>query len=219
MDSIAVLISGSGSNLQALFDAQDAGELGSVHVNLVVSDRADAYGLQRALKRGVAAAHVPLPSAPAGTARRAVRAAWEERLATVVTAFQPDLVVLAGFMRILSPIFLQHFPDQVINQHPALLPADGGETVLTSTGLHIPALRGAHVVPDALRLGLSITGCTVHRVTPRVDDGPILAQAEVPILPDDDESSLHERIKIAERQLIVQVVRELATSSSPAAQG
>lgn len=213
MYTITVLISGSGSNLQALFDAQDSGDLGDAVVNLVVSDRADAYGLQRALGRGVAAAYVPLPPLPKGGNRSAMRSAWEDRLATMIAVFNPDLVVLAGFMRILSQTFLQHFPDQVINQHPAILPADGGDTVRTSTGLHIPALRGAHVVPDALRLGLPVTGCTVHRVTPRVDDGPILAQAEVPILPDDSVETLHERIKVEERRLIVQVVRELALSA------
>jgi phosphoribosylglycinamide formyltransferase-1 len=209
--TVAVLISGSGSNLQALFDAQDAGELGGAEVGLVVSDRGDAYGLQRALARSVAAAHVPLPAAPAGPARQAARTGWERRLASVVATFTPDLVALAGFMKILSPAFLQHFPGRVINQHPALLPADGGDTVTTSSGLVIPALRGAHVVPDALRRGLAVTGCTIHRVTPRVDDGPILASAEVPILPGDDEASLHERIKAHERRMIVEVVRDLAT--------
>jgi len=209
--TVAVLISGSGSNLQALFDAQDAGGLGGAEVSLVISDRGDAYGLQRALSRGVAAAHVPLPAAPSGSARHAARAAWEQRLARVVAAFTPDLVVLAGFMRILSPNFLQHFSNRVINLHPALLPADGGDTVVTSSGLIIPALRGAHVVTDAMRLGMPVTGCTIHRVTPRVDDGPILASAEIPVLPDDDEASLHERIKAHERRMIVQVVRDLAT--------
>ena len=211
MYTVAVLISGSGSNLQALFDAQDAGGLGGAEVSLVISDRGDAYGLQRALSRGVAAAHVPLPAAPSGSARHAARAAWEQRLARVVAAFTPDLVVLAGFMRILSPDFLHHFSNRVINLHPALLPADGGDTVVTSSGLIIPALRGAHVVTDAMRLGMPVTGCTIHRVTPRVDDGPILASAEIPVLPDDDEASLHERIKAHERRMIVQVVRDLAT--------
>ncbi len=211
MYTVAVLISGSGSNLQALFDAQDAGGLGGAEVSLVISDRGDAYGLQRALSRGVAAAHVPLPAAPSGSARHAARAAWEQRLARVVAAFTPDLVVLAGFMRILSPDFLQHFSNRVINLHPALLPADGGDTVVTSSGLIIPALRGAHVVTDAMRLGMPVTGCTIHRVTPRVDDGPILASAEIPVLPDDDDASLHERIKAHERRMIVQVVRDLAT--------
>jgi phosphoribosylglycinamide formyltransferase-1 len=211
---IVVLISGSGSNLQALLSAQEAGELGGAEVGLVASDRADAYGLQRALARGIAAAHIPLPAAPPGPPRAAARAGWEQRLAAVVAAFSPDLVVLAGFMRILSPAFLQHFPGRVINQHPALLPDDGGDTVLTSSGLRIPALRGAHVVPAALAQGLPVTGCTIHRVTPRVDDGPILARAEVPILPDDSEASLHERIKAEERRLIVAVVRDLALGAA-----
>jgi len=203
---IAVLVSGSGSNLQALLDAQQAGDLGDAEIVLVVSDRADAYGLQRALKRRVAAAFIPLrhPRDPA------VRAAWERRLADVVAAFAPDLIVLAGFMRVLSPVFLDRFPNRVINQHPALLPDDSGDTFVTSRGIVIPALRGAHVVADAIRLGLPVTGCTIHRVTPAVDDGPVLARAEVPVLPGDDEATLHERIKDVEHRLIVEVVARLA---------
>lgn len=202
---IAVLISGSGSNLQALLDAQAAGELGA-EVVLVAGDRGDAYGLQRALQRNIATACVPLkrPREPV------VRAAWERRLADVVAAFAPDLVILSGFMRVLSAHFLDCFPNRVINQHPALLPDDGGDTVRTSSGLELPALRGAHVVADALRRGLPVTGCTVHRATPSVDDGPILARAEVPVVPGDSEETLHERIKVEERRLIVQIVRELA---------
>jgi phosphoribosylglycinamide formyltransferase-1 len=207
---IAVLLSGSGSNLQALLDAQQEGALGGAEVALVVSDRADAYGLQRALQSRVPTACVPLPPSKPGPQRLAVRNVWEQQLARVVAAFSPDLLLLAGFMRILSAEFLAHFPDKVINQHPALLPDDGGPTVLSPSGQTIPALRGAHVVADALRLGLPVTGCTIHRVTPRVDDGPILARAEVPILPDDDEATLHERIKAEERRLVVEVVRGLA---------
>ncbi|WP_298815065.1 phosphoribosylglycinamide formyltransferase [Chloroflexus sp.] len=203
MPAIAVLLSGSGSNLQALLDAQAAGELAG-EVTLVVSDRAQAYGLQRALNAGIAAAYVPL-----ATPRGPLRQQWEERLAGVIAAFEPDLIVLAGFMRVLSARFLERFPDRVINQHPALLPNDGGDTVTTSSGIVIPALRGAHVVADALRLGLPVTGCTIHRVTPRVDDGPILARAEVPILPDDTVETLHERIKAVERRLIVATVNRL----------
>lgn len=202
---IAVLLSGSGSNLQALLDAQAEGALGA-EIALVVSDRADAYGLQRALRYGVATAFVPLRRPRSATAR----AAWEHCLADVVAAFAPRLVLLSGFMRVLSPVFLDRFPDRVINQHPALLPDDGGATFTTSGGITIPALRGAHVVADALRLGLPITGCTIHRVTPAVDDGPVLARAEVPVLPADDETALHERIKAVERRLIVEVVARLA---------
>lgn len=209
MYQVAVLLSGSGSNLQALLDAEAAGELGA-RLCLVVADRAAAYGLQRALAHGVAAAHIPLPKAPPGRERDAVRAAWEQRLAGVVATFTPDLVLLAGFMRVLSPVFLNLFPGRVINQHPALLPDDGGPTFTTSAGLVIPALRGVHVVRDALAQNLPITGCTIHRVTPRVDDGPILARAEVPVLPYDTEETLHERIKAEERRMIVEVVRGLA---------
>ena len=203
MPNIVVLLSGSGSNLQALLDAQAHGELAG-EVVLVVSDRAQAYGLQRALQAGIAAAHIPL-LAPRGPLRQQ----WEQRLAGVVACFEPDLIVLAGFMRVLSASFLERFPERVINQHPALLPDDGGDTVTTSSGLVIPALRGAHVVADALRFRLPVTGCTIHRVTPRVDDGPILARAEVPILPDDTVESLHERIKAVERRLIVATVNRL----------
>jgi phosphoribosylglycinamide formyltransferase 1 len=210
MFAVAVLLSGSGSNLQALLDAEAAGELGAARVGLVVSDRAEAYGLQRALARRIAAAHVPLPAAPAGAARAATRLNWERRLAAVVRAFTPDLVVLAGFMRVLSPAFLDHFPDRVINQHPALLPDDGGDSYSTAAGLRIPALRGAHVVPEALALGLPITGCTIHRVTARVDDGPVLARVEVPIEPGDSAATLHERIKHEERRMIVEVVAALS---------
>jgi len=202
---VAVLLSGSGSNLQALLDAQAQGMLGA-EIVLVAGDRADAYGLQRALRHGVATAFVPLHH-PRDSA---VRAEWERRLADVTAAFTPDLIVLAGFMRVLSSVFLDRFPNRVINQHPALLPDDGGDTFVTSRGIVIPVLRGAHVVAAALRLGLPITGCTIHRVTPAVDDGPVLARAEVPVLPADDETALHERIKAVERRLIVEVVARLA---------
>src|SRR6476661_8452259 len=154
--SVAVLLSGSGSNLQALLDAQAAGSLGA-EVGLVMSDRADAYGLQRALRHTIPSAFVPLPRV-AGTpeARAAVRADWERRLLGVLNAFTYDLVLLSGFMRVLSADFLAGCRAPVINQHPALLPdpgrpfdassAHGGDTVTTSSGIVIPALRGAHVV-------------------------------------------------------------------------
>jgi phosphoribosylglycinamide formyltransferase 1 len=206
---VAVLLSGSGTNLQALFDAQDAGEL-AAEVALVASDRADAYGLRRASDRGIAAAFVPLARPVAQHERAPARAAWESRLAAVVAAFEPDLVLLSGFMRVLSARFLERFPGRVINQHPALLPDGGGDVVTTADGVVIPALRGAHVVADALRLGLPVTGCTIHRVTPLVDDGPVLAAAEVPVLPGDDEATLHERIKAQERRLVVEVIGRLS---------
>jgi phosphoribosylglycinamide formyltransferase-1 len=203
---VAVLLSGSGSNLQALLDARRQGLL-EVEVAAVLTERPDAFGLQRALQAGLPAVCLPLEQARLPAARLA----WEERLATATALFEPDLVLLSGFMRVLSPAFLERFPHQVINQHPALLP-DGGDTFITAGGLCIPALRGAHVVADALRLGLPVTGCTVHWVTPAVDDGPVLARAEVPILAGDDVEALHERIKQAERPLIVAVLKQLAAA-------
>jgi phosphoribosylglycinamide formyltransferase-1 len=200
---VAVLLSGGGSNLQALLDARSDGVLGA-EIALVLSDRADAYGLQRALRHNIPAAFVPLARP---------RAAWEQRLLAVLNAFDYDLVLLSGFMRVLSAAFLDSCRAAVINQHPALLPENGGDTVTTG-GLAIPALRGAHVVADALRLGLPITGCTIHRVTPAVDDGPVLARAEVPILPGDDEAALHERIKVQEHRLVVEVVARLARQAA-----
>ena len=203
---LAVLLSGSGSNLQALLDAQAVGTLVNVEIVLVLADRTDAYGVQRALQHGIATAVVPLQRPRNARAR----AEWEERLAAIVAAFAPDLLLLSGFMRVLSPQFLARFPGCIINQHPALLPDASADTVITSTGMVIPALRGAHVVADAMRLRLPVTGCTVHYVTVTVDDGPILARTEVPVLPNDDEATLHERIKIAERRLVVEVMQGLA---------
>src|SRR5262245_64970683 len=217
--AVAVLLSGSGSNLQALIDAIEEGAL-DARIALVLADRADAYGLQRALQHALPAAFVPLVHrAGPAEARALARAAWERRLLAVLNAFEYDLVLLSGFMRVLSADFLASCRAPVINQHPALLPdpgrafdaaqGGGGDTVTTSAGI-IPALRGAHVVAEALRRGLPVTGCTIHRVTPAVDDGPVLASAEVPILPGDDEAALHERIKIEERRLLVEVVGRLA---------
>jgi phosphoribosylglycinamide formyltransferase-1 len=206
---LLVLLSGSGSNLQALLDARHTGEL-DVDIALVMSDRADAYGLQRALGNGIPAAFVPLPrAAGSAEARAAARAAWERRLLAVLNAFDYDLVLLSGFMRVLSAEFLAGCRAPVINQHPALLPDNGGGLVTTADGRVVPALRGAHVVADALRLGLPVTGCTIHHVTPAVDDGPVLARAEVPVLPGDDSSTLHERIKVVERRLLIEVVARL----------
>jgi phosphoribosylglycinamide formyltransferase-1 len=207
MTRVITLLSGSGSNLQALIDAKEAGQLGNAELTAVLSDRADAYGLQRALQHNISIVCIPLTR----PRHSATRSAWEEQFAAVAAAFQPDLVVLAGFMRVFSPIFLDRFPNRIINQHPALLPDDEGPTYTTSDGSTIPALRGAHVVPDALKAGLHVTGCTIHYVTPKLDAGPVLARREVAIQPDDSEESLHERIKVVERQLLVEVVRQLAS--------
>ncbi len=123
------------------------------------------------------------------------RSAWDQALADAVDAHQPDLVVSAGFMKIVGPRFLERFGGRFINTHPALL----------------PAFPGAHGVRDALAYGAKVTGCTVHLVDGGVDTGPILAQEAVDVLPGDDEATLHERIKIVERRLLAEVIAAVAT--------
>jgi phosphoribosylglycinamide formyltransferase-1 len=199
--TVAVLVSGSGSNLQALLDDQHG-----YTITMVLADRTTAYGVQRALGANVATACVPIDR----PRDQHVRRVWEDRIAAVLDVWQPDLIVMAGWMRVMGAPFIDHFAGRIINQHPALLPDEPIDTYETLSGHTIPAIRGAHAVRDALRLHLPITGCTVHWVTPAVDAGPVLARAEVPIMPDDDEATLHERIKAREQRLIVDVVRRLA---------
>lgn len=202
---VAVLVSGSGSNLQSLLDDQHG-----YTITLVLADRSAAYGVQRALQANVAMACVPLDRPRDQHARRA----WEDRVAAVLDVWQPDLIVMAGWMRVMSASFIDRFAGRIINQHPALLPDEPVDTYHTASGHTLPAIRGAHAVRDALQLHLPITGCTVHWVTPAVDAGPVLARAEVSILPDDDETTLHERIKAQEQRLIVDVVRRLAQNNT-----
>ena len=123
------------------------------------------------------------------------RSAWDVAITDATDAFSPDIVVSAGFMKILGPEFLSRFPGRVLNTHPALL----------------PAFPGAHAVRDALAYGVRLTGCTVHLVDAGTDTGPIVAQQAVPVLDGDDESTLHERIKVIERELLVDVVAAMAT--------
>jgi phosphoribosylglycinamide formyltransferase 1 len=197
---IAVLASGSGTNLQALLDAIACGAL-DAKVVVVVSDRAGAGALRRATAAGVPAVSLPLSDRH----DRVVRQAYDRRLAEVLHAFEPDLIVLAGWMLILTAEFLDAFPEQVVNVHPALLPDDGGIEVLTSHGC-LPALRGSRAVRDALKQRLPATGATVHYVTTTVDSGPVILREEVPVLPDDDEIRLHERIKAVEHRLLPRAV-------------
>ncbi len=182
---LVVLASGAGTLLQALLDAQRApGFPGAVVA--VFSDRADAQALVRGRRHGVAGEVVAM-------ADFVDRGAWDRALADEVAAHRPDLVVLAGFMKILGPAFLNRFPGRVINTHPGLL----------------PAYPGAHAVRDALEAGTSITGASVILVDEGVDTGAVLAYTAVPVLDGDDEASLHERIKVVEREMLVRVVSEL----------
>jgi phosphoribosylglycinamide formyltransferase-1 len=198
---IAVLVSGSGTNLQALIDAIASHKLTGVEIVLVVSNKANAQGLQRALHHKLTALYLPWKD----------RLQAEAMLTELLRLFRVDLVVLAGWMRIFSPEFITQFPRRIINLHPALLPDDGhGDTYTTSSGAVIPVFRGLHVVRRALEAGLSVTGSTVHYVTPEVDAGPAISHAEVPVYASDTEDTLHERIKRVEHCLIVDAVRRIA---------
>ncbi|WP_197702425.1 phosphoribosylglycinamide formyltransferase [Corynebacterium suranareeae] len=179
--TIVVLASGTGTLLQALIEAQ-----GSYSIVGVVSD-VKCPALAKATDAGIKTAVVPLGSD---------RAQWNLELADAVAEHDPDLVVSAGFMKILGEGFLAKFPSRIINTHPALL----------------PSFPGAHAVRDALAYGVKVSGSTVHLVDAGVDTGPIIAQRAVQVEVDDDESSLHERIKQVERKLIVEVLNSVEFS-------
>ncbi|MET9695761.1 phosphoribosylglycinamide formyltransferase [Streptomyces sp. NPDC006529] len=180
---LVVLVSGSGTNLQALLDAVDLG----AEVVAVGADRENIVGLERAEKAGI-------PTFVCPVKQYADRAEWDAALTEATAAFAPDLVVSAGFMKIVGERFIDRFGGRFINTHPALL----------------PAFPGAHGVRDALAYGAKVTGCTVHFVDSGVDTGPIIAQGVVEIRDEDDEAALHERIKEVERTLLVDVVGRLA---------
>jgi phosphoribosylglycinamide formyltransferase 1 len=182
---IVVLVSGTGSNLQAVIDAVKDGSL-DVEIAAVGADRPGTYGIERSAAAGIPTFVVDFKAYPD-------RAAWNAALTEAVAAFAPDAVVSSGFMRIVSADFIEAFGGKYLNTHPALL----------------PAFPGAHPVRDALEYGVHLTGCTVHFVDSGVDTGPIVAQQAVPVLPGDDEDSLHERIKAAERPLLTRTVGRL----------
>ena len=181
---VVVLLSGSGSLCAALLAATDDPAYPATVV-AVGSDR-PAEGLEHARRRGLPTFVQPLREHPD-------RATWDRALAAAIAAHQPDLVVSAGFLKIVGPAVLAAFGGRLVNTHPALL----------------PAFPGAHAVRDALAAGVPVSGATVHLVDAGVDTGPVLAQREVPVRPDDDEGRLHERIKIVERELLVETVARL----------
>jgi phosphoribosylglycinamide formyltransferase-1 len=182
---LVVLVSGAGTLLQALLDAGDDPAY-PARVVAVGADRESTEGLARAAGAG-------LPTFICRLSDHADRAVWNAALLAAVAEHRPDLVVTAGFMKVLSPDFLSGVGAPVVNSHPALL----------------PSFPGAHAVRDALAHGVKVTGCTVHLVDTGVDTGPVLAQCAVPVTAGDSESVLHERIKIEERRLLVATVAAL----------
>ncbi|WP_296664692.1 phosphoribosylglycinamide formyltransferase [Demequina sp.] len=183
---VVVLASGAGSTLRALLEAAAEESYGARVVG-VVTDQADAGALDIAREAGIATAVVRLPDF-------ADRHQWDQALARTIASFTPDLVLLAGFMRIVGRPCLERFGGRMINTHPALL----------------PAYPGAHAVSDALAGGARVTGCTVMIVDAGVDTGPIVAQAAVEVRDDDNEHTLHERIKGVERELVATTLGRMA---------
>lgn len=186
---LVVLVSGSGSNLQALLDeiATKGADAYGARIVAVGADRDGIEGLARAERAGV-------PTFVRRVKDYATREEWDAALAEAVAAHRPDLVVSAGFMKIVGKEFLARYGGRFVNTHPALL----------------PSFPGAHGVREALAYGVKVTGCTVHFVDDGVDTGPIIAQGVVEVRDEDDESALHERIKEVERRLLVEVVGRLA---------
>ena len=186
MKNIVILISGRGSNMEALIAARDAGTL-PVNIAAVISNRPEALGLETAQRAGITAHFIDHKGF-------ASREAFDAALAECIDQFAPDLVVLAGFMRILTPGFVRRYEGRLLNIHPSLL----------------PSFPGLHTHQRALDEGVRIHGCTVHFVTAELDHGPVVIQAAVPVIDGDDEASLAARILVQEHRIYPQAVRWFA---------
>jgi phosphoribosylglycinamide formyltransferase-1 len=183
---LGVLVSGNGTNLQAILDAVGRGAL-DARVRLVISNQPDAFALERARKAGV-------PAVSISHKAYATREAFDEAMLASLREHGVEWVVLAGFMRVLTPGFLRAWGGRVINIHPALL----------------PSFPGVNAVRQAISHGVKVTGCTVHFVDDGVDSGKIIAQRAVPVLDGDDEASLGARVHAAEHELFVSVLADIA---------
>ncbi len=186
---LAVLVSGSGSNLQSIIDHIESGKL-SAEIKVVISNVPGALALERARNHNI-------PAVTISHRNFQTREAFEAEMVAIINTYQADLVVLAGFMRVLSPFFIRSFPRKIINIHPALL----------------PSFPGVHSQKQALEYGVRFSGCTVHFVDEGVDTGPIIIQAAVPVYQDDTESLLTERILREEHRILPQAIALYAAGS------
>ena len=180
---LGVLISGSGTNLQAIIDAIEEKRLDAA-IRVVVSNREDAFGLTRARRRKI-------PTETVDHQKFASRELYDEAVVEILRSHGVELVLLAGFMRLLSPVFVKSFPDHIMNIHPALL----------------PSFPGLHAQRQAVEYGARVSGCTVHFVNEECDQGPIIIQAVVPVYPDDSEESLSARILAEEHRIYPRAVQ------------
>ena len=181
---IGALASGSGSNLQTLINQLHCDESCKIEISVVISDRKKAYALTRAKNAGIPSYLVKAQDFPD-------RQAFDERISELLDAHDVDLIVLAGFMKLLQPAFVQKYRNRILNIHPALL----------------PSFPGAHPVADTLAYGAKVSGVTVHFVDEGMDTGPIIAQKSVPVFDDDDEESLHARLQAEEHKLYPTVIK------------
>ncbi len=184
--NLGVLVSGRGSNLQAILDAIQSGSL-AARIGTVISNQPGALALERAAQVGVPTRCIPHRDFPS-------REEFDAALVAALRESEVEWIVLAGFMRVLTPTFIRAFPQRVINIHPALL----------------PSFPGTHAHRQALDYGVKVSGCTVHLVDEGVDTGPIIAQRVVPVLDDDDEEALAARVLEAEHALLVEVLQDVA---------
>ncbi|GGJ53523.1 phosphoribosylglycinamide formyltransferase [Glutamicibacter ardleyensis] len=184
---IVVLVSGTGSNLQSVIDAVASKQLADVEIAAVGADKHGTYGVERSEAAGIETFVVNFKDYED-------RGEWNHALTQKCQSYQPDYVVSSGFMRIVGEEFINAFDGTYINTHPALL----------------PSFPGAHGVRDALAYGVKVTGCTVHIADAGVDTGPILRQESVAVLDEDTEETLHERIKVVERRLLIATLGDLA---------
>jgi phosphoribosylglycinamide formyltransferase-1 len=184
---LAVLISGSGTNLQAIIDAIEADRL-PASIALVLSNKTSAAGLQKAIRAGIATVTLSHENYPD-------RDAFDQAMIAELDRFQPDTVVLAGFMRILSPAFVRHYAGRLVNIHPSLLPRH----------------KGLHTHLRALEAGAAEHGCSVHFVSDELDGGPIIARARVPVLANDNQETLSKRVQVREHELYPRVLAWRAT--------
>ena len=187
---IVVLVSGSGTNLQAIIDAIGNGILTNTEIAVVISNKKDAFALKRAKSAGIEAVFID----PKGFNSNE----FDKKLIDIIRNYRGDLIVLAGYMRILTGDFINAFPNQIINIHPALLPNFGGK-----------GMYGKYVHEAVLKSGVKESGCTVHFVTTDVDAGPIIAQKKVPVILGDTVDTLSKRILVEEHKLLVEAIERV----------
>ena len=193
--NLAILVSGSGSNLQAIIDAIENGSLSDTEISVVISNKKNAYALERAKNAGIENIFINSKDFKSNVD-------YDMKLIEIIKKFNTDLIILAGYLKILSPEFVNAFKKKIINIHPALLPDFGGK-----------GMYGEKVHEAVLKSGVKESGCTVHYVTNEVDKGQTILQTKVPVLPGDTVETLSKRVLSEEHKLLVQAIKKIFTNS------